>query len=93
LVGNGESCRYAEFLKVSPKWTEEEINSFRKHQILFQITPDAHLNEAEANDAYGRETLTAIGETNCGRQRRDEYPRLPSVTEDVVLAEKEVGNW
>ncbi|MCM4150753.1 RagB/SusD family nutrient uptake outer membrane protein [Arenibacter sp. N53] len=82
MVGNGEAAGMR-ILKYHPN-DGGEINSFRKHQILFRYS-DAHLMKAEAMMRMGENVTTMVNEL---RQARTNTPDLPSVTEDVLLAER-----
>jgi hypothetical protein len=82
LVGNGEADGIR-ILKYHPN-DGGEINSFRQHQILFRYS-DAHLMKAEAMMRMGGDITSMVNEL---RQARTNTPDLPSVTEDVLLAER-----
>ncbi len=85
LVGNTEveGIRLIKYHPFDP--TAENLeNSFRKHQILFRYA-DAHLMRAEAMLRMGNDITTTVNEL---RQKRADTPDLPSVTEEVLLAER-----
>ena len=82
MVGTGEADGIR-ILKYHPN-DGGEINSFRQHQILFRYS-DAHLMKAEAMMRMGGDITSMVNEL---RQARTNTPDLPSVTEDVLLAER-----
>lgn len=86
LVGNGEAegVRVIKYHPHDPTDTDDQVNSFRKHQVLFRYA-DAHLMKAEAMMRMGGDPTAMVNEL---RQSRENTPALANVTEDVLLAER-----
>ena len=82
LVGNGEADGIR-ILKYHPN-DGGEINSFRKHQIMFRYS-DAHLMKAEAMMRMGGDPTEMVNEL---RRLRENTPELANVSEDELLAER-----
>lgn len=86
LVGNGEAegIRVIKYHPYDPTDTEDHVNSFRRHQVLFRYA-DAHLMKAEAMMRIGGDPTAMVNEL---RQSRENTSSIGSVTEDVLLAER-----
>lgn len=86
LVGNDEATgvRILKYHPHDPTDMDDQVNSFRRHQVLFRYS-DAHLMKAEAMMRMGGDPTTLVNEL---RQSRANTPDLGSVNEDVLLAER-----
>ncbi|CAZ95309.1 RagB/SusD family nutrient uptake outer membrane protein [Zobellia galactanivorans] len=86
LVGNTEveGVRVIKYHPYDPTDEEDQINSFRKHQIMFRFA-DAHLMKAEAMMRMGQDPTATVNEL---RQKRADTPDLTSVDEQELLDER-----
>ncbi len=86
LVGNVEETgmRIIKYHPFDPTDTEDKINSFRQHQIMFRYA-DAHLMKAEAMLRMGNDATSLVNEL---RQTRTNTSALSSVSEDILLEER-----
>ncbi|SHJ29505.1 Starch-binding associating with outer membrane [Arenibacter nanhaiticus] len=86
LVGNSEETgmRVIKYHPFDPTDTDNQNNSFRKHQIIYRYA-DAHLMKAEAIMRMGGDPTALVNEL---RAKRADTPALPSVTEDILLEER-----
>ncbi len=89
LVGNTETegvrvIKYHPFDPTDTGGDSPLINSRRKQEAIFRFA-DAHLMRAEAMLRMGSDITASVNEL---RQKRENTPDLPSVTEEVLLAER-----
>src|SRR5690606_36997473 len=86
LVGNGEAdgIRVIKYHPHDPTDTEDGVNSYRQHQILFRYS-DAHLMKAEAMMRMGTDPTALVNEL---RVKRADTPPLGSITEENFLDER-----
>ncbi len=90
LVGNTETdgIRVIKYHPFDPTDIDDSksplINSRRQYISIFRFA-DAHLMRAEAMLRMGSDVTAIVNEL---RQKREDTPDLPSVTEEVLLAER-----
>ena len=86
LVGNGEAegIRVIKYHPYDPTDEEDQVNSFRQHQVMFRYA-DAHLMKAEAMMRMGGDPTSLVNEL---RDLREDTSDLSSVTEQMLLDER-----
>lgn len=86
LVGNGEAegVRVIKYHPYDPTDEDDQVNSYRQHQIIFRYA-DAHLMKAEAMMRMGGNPTAMVNEL---RSLREDTPDLGSVDEQALLDER-----
>ena len=86
LVGNGEAegVRVIKYHPYDPTDEDDQVNSYRQHQIIFRYA-DAHLMKAEAMMRMGGDPTSMVNDL---RGLREDTPDLASVTEQTLLEER-----